>query len=388
MVKKTLFKIIYRISGGLIPLFSKINFSKVKKDKKYSKIVEEYEKKELFGKNTFDDKKISSKEYDLSIIIPVYNSEKYLKRCLDSVANQKTKYNFQVICINDGSTDSSPEILKMYMNKIKDFYVINQENQGISISRNNGIKASSGKYLGFIDNDDWITEDYIEKLLDRAYSTDADIVKCNHINYSIDMDCSTGVIRHEDASIKKFGLNIMEFKGYIWGGIIKREMFKDIRFPENYWYEDIMMRFTLMRLANDFEYIDENLYYYALHKTNASKTLWKKDDIKTLDFYYLLRNLCCVNDDLKIERDSVFYNQLLYELGANFWLRTRKLNSKFRKTLFIYACELSDIYYEESFKEYFDCNKYLAIAFNKRNYFLWKLVSFHIICGVHIKFVK
>lgn len=303
MVKKTLFKIIYRISGGLIPLFSKINFSKVKKDKKYSKIVEEYEKKELFGKNTFDDKKISSKEYDLSIIIPVYNSEKYLKRCLDSVANQKTKYNFQVICINDGSTDSSPEILKMYMNKIKDFYVINQENQGISISRNNGIKASSGKYLGFIDNDDWITEDYIEKLLDRAYSTDADIVKCNHINYSIDMDCSTGVIRHEDASIKKFGLNIMEFKGYIWGGIIKREMFKDIRFPENYWYEDIMMRFTLMRLANDFEYIDENLYYYALHKTNASKTLWKKDDIKTLDFYYLLRNLCCVNDDLKIERD-------------------------------------------------------------------------------------
>ena len=141
MVKKTLFKIIYRISGGLIPLFSKINFSKIKKDKKYSKIVEEYEKKELFGKNTFDDKKISSKEYDLSIIIPVYNSEKYLKRCLDSVANQKTKYNFQVICINDGSTDSSPEILKMYMNKIKDFYVINQENQGISISRNNGIKA-------------------------------------------------------------------------------------------------------------------------------------------------------------------------------------------------------------------------------------------------------
>ena len=79
MVKKTLFKIIYRISGGLIPLFSKINFSKVKKDKKYSKIVEEYEKKELFGKNTFDDKKISSKEYDLSIIIPVYNSEEFLR---------------------------------------------------------------------------------------------------------------------------------------------------------------------------------------------------------------------------------------------------------------------------------------------------------------------
>lgn len=91
----------------------------------------------------------------------------------------------------------------------------------------------------------------MEKLLDRAYKTSADIVKCNHVNYSAESNSITGVIRHDDASISQFGLNIMDFKGYIWGGIIRKTLFSDIRFPEGYWYEDIMMRFTLMKIAND-----------------------------------------------------------------------------------------------------------------------------------------
>ena len=180
----------------------------------------------------------------------------------------------------------------------------------------------------------------------------------------------------------------MEFKGYVWGGIIKRDLFNYIRFPEKYWYEDIMMRFTLMRLANRFEYIDENLYYYALHKNNASKIVWKKDDIKTLDFYYLLCDLCEINKSLNIKNDYIFYNQLLYELGPNFWLRTRKMTKKFQKTLFIYACNLNDMYKCENCCEYFDCYEYIAKAFNNQNYLLWKLTSFHIICGVHLNYIK
>lgn len=389
-MKKIIFKTIYKLSGNLLKFASKVNFYKPKKDLQCTQIIDSYNHPPIYSEETFKDEKISQNIYDLSIIIPVYNSEKYLKKCLDSIiiAIKNTKYKVQVICINDGSTDSSIEILKQYAEKNSDFFVINQTNGGISIARNKGIRVSSGIYIGFIDNDDWVTSDYIEKLLDRAYGTNADIVKCNHVNYSLDSECAVGVVRHSDASIQKFGLNIMEFKGYVWGGIIKRDLFNYIRFPEKYWYEDIMMRFTLMRLANRFEYIDENLYYYALHKNNSSKIVWKKDDIKTLDFYYLLCDLCEINKSLNIKNDYIFYNQLLYELGPNFWLRTRKMTKKFQKTLFIYACNLNDMYKCENCCEYFDCYEYIAKAFNNQNYLLWKLTSFHIICGVHLNFIK
>ena len=180
----------------------------------------------------------------------------------------------------------------------------------------------------------------------------------------------------------------MEFKGYIWGGILKKSLFNAIRFPEGYWYEDIMMRFTLMRIANRFEYIDENLYYYLLHKTNSSKTLWKKDDLKTLDFYYLLVELCDINKKFGIANDYVFYNQLVYELGPNLWLRTRKMSKAFRKTLFLYASEMAEKYYDESFKMFFDSNRYISQALLSENYLLWSISSFHVICKVHVGYVS
>lgn len=385
---KIFYKFIYRLSNYAIKLFSKINIIKPEKDEKYVNIIEKYPLKALYSEDTFIDKPISNESYDLTVIIPVYNSEKYLTKCLESLRNQNTKYKYQIICVNDGSTDSSLNILNSYKNKIENFYIINQKNSGISVARNEGIKASSGQYLAFIDNDDWVTSNYIEKLLDRAFERNADIVKCNHVNYSIDDDMPTGYIMHEDASIKKFDLRIMDFKGYIWGGVIRKKLFDNIRFPEGYWYEDIIMRFTLMRIANNFEFIDENLYYYALHKTNASKKLWKKDDIKTLDFYFLLKDLCEINRKLDAVEDYIFYNQLLYELGPNLWLRTRKLDHKFRKTLFIYACELNDKYYKKIYNKFWKKNKYISTALNRRNYLLWQLTSFNIICGVHIDYVK
>lgn len=387
-MKKILYKVLYKVSWFLMIILNKICIKKAKKDKKSILTIESYNMKPLYGEKTFCDRPISQESYDLSIIIPVYNSEKYIKKCLDSVLNQKTKYAYQVICINDGSTDTSLSILNEYKTKFNNLFIIDQKNGGISVARNNGIRAASGKYLGFIDNDDWVTENYIQTLLDKAYENDADIVKCNHVNYSIPLNEVTGVIRHNDASIDNFELNIMEFKGYIWGGIIKKSIFNKIRFPEGCWYEDIMMRFTLMRICKKFEYIDKNLYYYALHKTNSSKTLWKKDNIKTLDFYYLLNSLCKINKDFNISTDYVFYNQLVYELGPNLWLRTRKLSKKLRETLFVYACDMANEYYDKNNKKFYDSNYYISRALTNKNYYLWCIASFHVICGVHIGYVK
>ena len=385
---KIFYQMLYGFSLLLIKLIERLNMVKVHKNKEKALIIDNYKRNSLYHEDTFLDEPISTESYDLSIIIPVYNSEKYLIKCLDSICNQITKYKYQIICINDGSTDNSLEILNKYQNRFENFYIINQKNGGISNARNNGIKASSGTYLGFIDNDDWVTNDYVEKLLSRAFTNNADIVKCNHVNFNESLNSITGVIRHDDVSIDNFSLNIMEFKGYIWGGIIKKSMFDKIRFPEGYWYEDIMMRFTLMRLSNRFEFIDENLYYYLLHKTNSSKTLWKKDNIKTLDFYYLLIDLCTINKKLDIANDFVFYNQLVYELGPNLWLRTRKMSKEFKHTMFVYASDLAKKYYNENYTIFYDKNEYISNSLINNNYLLWLLSSFSVICKVHLDYVK
>ena len=119
----------------------------------------------------------------VSIIIPIYNMEKYLRECLDSVVNQTLK-DIEIICINDGSTDNSLTILREYQEKDNRIKIINQDNKGTGTARNNGIKISMGEYIGFVDPDDWISLDYYEKLYKIAVQKDLDIVCAkNRIEY-------------------------------------------------------------------------------------------------------------------------------------------------------------------------------------------------------------
>ena len=108
-----------------------------------------------------------SQKIKVSIIVPVYNVEKYLKRCLDSITNQTLK-ELEIICINDGSTDNSLKILKQYAHKDKRISIINKQNEGLSVARNTGMEAASGEYIGFVDSDDWIDLDFYKKLYTTA----------------------------------------------------------------------------------------------------------------------------------------------------------------------------------------------------------------------------
>lgn len=117
---------------------------------------------------------------DVSIIVPLYNSEKFLPTCLDSLINQKTSYRYEIILVNDGSTDGTQEVAVEYANKYPDkVLIISQKNQGISAARNTGLENSNGKYIGFADHDDWVSENYIERLMTTAEKENADIVKCS-----------------------------------------------------------------------------------------------------------------------------------------------------------------------------------------------------------------
>jgi len=118
-------------------------------------------------------------KYLASLIIPVYNVEKYLRKCLDSAINQTLK-DIEIIIVNDGSTDNCPGIIQEYAAKDKRIKVINQENRGLSAARNVGIEMASADYIAFMDSDDWMDVNFMERMYSTAVKNDADIVVCNH----------------------------------------------------------------------------------------------------------------------------------------------------------------------------------------------------------------
>ena len=112
---------------------------------------------------------------DVSIIIPTYNVEKYIEQCLKSLFAQKYK-NFEIICVDDGSTDKSSEILEEYEQKDKRFTVISQPNKGVSAARNRGMQQAKGKYIMFVDSDDWLAHNACEQAYKAATGNDCDIL--------------------------------------------------------------------------------------------------------------------------------------------------------------------------------------------------------------------
>ena len=119
----------------------------------------------------------------VSILVPIFNVEKYLRQCLDSVVNQSLK-DIEIICINDGSTDSSPEIIKEYAKNDPRFVVINKTNSGYGDSMNKGLEKASGEYIGIVESDDWVDVDMFENLYNIAVQNDVEVVKSNFYFYS------------------------------------------------------------------------------------------------------------------------------------------------------------------------------------------------------------
>ena len=207
----------------------------------------------------------------VSIIVPVYNVEKYLKKCLDSLINQTLK-DIEIICINDGSTDKSLEILEAYKNRDSRIILLNQENSGQSVARNRGIEIAKGEYLGFVDPDDWIDLDFFEKLYYSATSNDADIAVGGIIRV-------TGIKKKKflnfeketltDNANLKFELCDVPEKSYVTNKIYKTQKLKEInlKFEEGRIFEDCI--FTPQALFYLGKIVTvPNIYYYYLIRGN------------------------------------------------------------------------------------------------------------------------
>lgn len=217
----------------------------------------------------------------ISVMIPVYNAQDYLKRCLDSVCNQTLK-DIEIICVNDCSTDNSLTILYDYKNKYSNLKIIDcKENAGESAARNIGLDLATGEYLAFVDNDDEIDLDFYEKLYNKAIETDADIVKgeCHMIDYD-----SKEVYGNLNKKIKKNSSKFF-FAYHWWTAIYKASMIKDnnICFPINMPLGgDVLFLNETILACNKLELIDDVFYHYYRREDSGDSKILSFEKVKSV----------------------------------------------------------------------------------------------------------
>lgn len=275
---------------------------------------------------------------ELDIIVPVYNTEAYLERCLNSILKQTYK-DFNIVIIDDGSTDSSYDICEHYSQQYDNINAIHTNNRGLSCARNLGIHISESKYVGFIDSDDWIEELTLEKLINDAKQYDADISACNM--YA----CKSMTVKREknemsdfeDSDTKVFYDQEVLRKYYrlfsVCNKIFKRELFDNIKFPERKIFEDARTTYRLANQANIATFNRYNGYNYFQRNTGIIGTLdinkmydrvlmWNEiyefvgKRIPEEKEYILTRKLNAILDALeRIEDPTIdMYYKLIYEL--------------------------------------------------------------------------
>ena len=203
----------------------------------------------------------------ITIILPVYNVEKYLPQCLDSIINQTFK-DFECICVNDGSTDSSLSILQEYASRDNRIKIINQKNGGSSVARNTGIKNVNTKYITFIDSDDWIAENYLEILYNKIEETNADIVRASYKFYFQEENSYKSAKIREIHKINTNSNIERLYKGYagafVWAKIYKTSLIKDnnIWFYEGFTAEDCPFSSLVYLYSKKIIFISDELLFY------------------------------------------------------------------------------------------------------------------------------
>lgn len=200
----------------------------------------------------------------ISVIVPVYNVEEYIRECLNSIINQTYK-KLEIILIDDGSTDKSGEICEEYMAKDNRIKVIHQRNAGLSDARNAGIEIATGNYIQFIDSDDYIDEDMLETLYNLIIENDADIAMCS--NYILkdgikSCECSNKKYIYDRKEALKEILIDETIRSYSWNKLAKKELFDKIRFPSKRVFEDVLTTPKLFEKSNKVVFLDTPKYYY------------------------------------------------------------------------------------------------------------------------------
>lgn len=247
---------------------------------------------------------IQENKNKVTIIVPVYNAEKHIGKCLESILNQTYK-NISIIVINDGSKDNSQSIIEKYKMKYPNIILINQENSGVSKTRNKAIKLVNTKYVMFIDNDDFIDIDYVQKHLEIAENEDCDVVISGYRRPN-----------EKGKTIKKMKLKDEEWSKFMifapWAKIYKTEYLiqNDIEFLCNNIGEDVFFNIQALQLSKKIKIIDYIGYNWYFNTKSVSNTIQK--NYKDLQVFNLLDNSYEIIKKKKILQDNYEINELYF----------------------------------------------------------------------------
>lgn len=202
----------------------------------------------------------------ISIIVPVYNVEPYLRQCLDSIVNQ-TYSNLEIILIDDGSSDGSPQICDVYASKDNRIVVIHKENGGQSEARNRGLDICKGEFISFIDSDDWVERDYIEILYNELTLHNSDISIINHNHFSLDGTYNSIKAFKNETISNIDALKLLITKEPIQhllmcGKLYKKELFNEIRFPVGQIFEEHLICYKVYYNSKKITSCNKVLYHY------------------------------------------------------------------------------------------------------------------------------
>ena len=202
----------------------------------------------------------------ISVIVPIYNVEKYLARCVDSIVNQTYK-NLEIILVDDGSPDRCPQMCDDYAKKDSRIKVVHKKNGGLSDARNAGMAVATGEYISFIDSDDYVSDDFFECLLDIMNKENSDIAECSVVKFYEDNrfdefsdDLSVKTYDTQDAMSALIAEN--QFHQHVWNKLYKTELVKDIPYAVGKLNEDEFWTYQVFGRANKVSKLNKTMYYY------------------------------------------------------------------------------------------------------------------------------
>lgn len=302
-------------------------------------------------------------EYDLDVIVPVYNTGKYLEECIESVLKQKTSYDYRIIIVNDGSSDNTTLALLRKYKKNKIVSVLDKENGGISSARDMAIDVSKGRYLMMLDSDDILLPNAIELLLSKACTTNADIVEGGYIH-----------INENGKALKTYMFDNKEMSwdsimGYPWAKVYKRCLFKSVQYIVGLKFEDAGTKPLIAAQGDKIIRIDQLVYGYRRNRKSESFMAVKSAD--SLDSYWITRMIDKDRRRLGIEDSQEYYEYILDMIRITY-RRNVNLVEKYQMCLFGEWCK----WINYRFADYHTVRQeYVALedALTNKNFKLYKV---------------
>jgi glycosyltransferase involved in cell wall biosynthesis len=276
-----------------------------------------------------------NKHPKVSIIVPVYNAAPCLRRCIDSILKQ-TLSDIEVICINDGSTDNSLEILKEYENIDRRIVLINQENKGCASARNIGMQQARALFIGFVDSDDFVDLKMFECLYNAMLQNDVDMVHCDACvlyDYSavqVGWPDVEGWITRKTGIVENKSLQVID--GMLWNKLFKSDIIKQyqITFPEGMCtIDDNYLTWCYLAVTRNVYFLEKKLYYYIIRCNSVSGKTWeRKINNRNKEYFDLVFNLY----------NFLISNNVFYDYRYAFWDRfCESIN------LFLHVTKVEDI---------------------------------------------